>query len=162
MQITGLIREVLKITYALNYQQLHCSQIIIFVCSYFRELRSKIPNLILLNFCTALSLLLITFLVPLVNESSKFSSLLWCRVSAVALHYFLLVAFMWMAVEAFNMYRSFVQVFTAVASPSSYVAKCCLFAWGKTQIFHCSVRKDQRTQAAERQGECGGQKQKRR
>ena len=50
------------------------------------------------------------------------------------MHYFLLAAFFWMAVEAFNMYRAFVKVFPAGSSSSKTMLKYCFFAWGKTEI----------------------------
>ena len=86
------------------------------------------PSQILLNFCVALSLTLIVFLAA--AESSNTSSPAACRTAAIALHYFLLSSFLWMAVEAFNMYRAFVKVFPT-SNPSKFMLKCCLFAWGK-------------------------------
>ncbi|XP_028411938.1 adhesion G-protein coupled receptor G6-like [Dendronephthya gigantea] len=93
-----------------------------------RELRTQLPSQILLNFCIALSLTIVVFLAA--AEESKTSSLAGCRTAAIALHYFLLAAFLWMAVEAYNMYRAFVIVF-ADSHPSKFLMKCCLFAWGK-------------------------------
>ena len=93
----------------------------------FRELRTKISNQILLNFCAALSLMLIVFLVS--ANLPKTSPIFGCRAVAVALHYFLLAAFLWMAVEGFNMYLSFVKVFHH-SSHSKFMLKCCLLAWG--------------------------------
>ncbi|CAB4018009.1 adhesion G- coupled receptor G7-like [Paramuricea clavata] len=92
-----------------------------------RDLRNKIPSQILLNFCIALSLSLIVFLAA--AERSKTSSLAGCRTAAIALHYFLLATFLWMAIEAFNMYLAFVKVFPN-SSPSKFMLKCCLIAWG--------------------------------
>lgn len=94
---------------------------------YFRELRSKIPSQILLNFCIALSLSLIIFLAA--AERSR-TSLIGCRAGAIALHYFLLATFLWMAVEALNMYHAFVKVFPQ-STPSKFMVKCSMFAWGK-------------------------------
>ena len=99
-----------------------------------RLYRNNVPNQILLNFCTALSLMLIVFLVAPETKLSKMSTSVWCRTSAVAMHYFLLAVFFWMAVEAFNMYRAFVKVFPAGSSSSKNMLKYCLFAWGKTEI----------------------------
>jgi hypothetical protein len=105
-----------------------------FTFLYFRDLRSKIPGQILLNFCIALSLSLIVFLAA--AERSKTSSLAGCRTAAIALHYFLLATFLWMAIEAFNMYLAFVKVFPT-SNPSKFMLKCCLFAWGK--VYHTHV-----------------------
>ena len=93
----------------------------------YRDLRSKAPNQILLNFCIALSLTLIVFLTA--GERSKTSSMASCRAAAVALHYFVLVVFMWMAIEAFNMYLLFVKVMPSYFS--KFLLKCCVMAWGK-------------------------------
>ncbi|XP_028411932.1 adhesion G-protein coupled receptor G6-like [Dendronephthya gigantea] len=92
-----------------------------------RDLRNQVPSQILLNFCIALSLTIIVFLAAV--EKSRTSSLAGCRAAAIALHYFLLSAFLWMAVEAYNMYWAFVKVFSA-PSQSRLLLKCCVFAWG--------------------------------
>lgn len=97
---------------------------------HYRDFRRKRPNQILINFCIASSGMLIAFLAAPATESSKSSSLVWCKASAVSLHYFLLAAFLWMAVEAFNMYRAFVKVIPAASYPSKFMLKSCLFAWG--------------------------------
>ncbi|XP_028416707.1 adhesion G-protein coupled receptor G6-like isoform X1 [Dendronephthya gigantea] len=96
-----------------------------------RELRTKIPSQILLNFCIALALMLIVFLVS--AELPKTLPVFGCRAAAVALHYFLLAAFLWMAVEGFNMYLAFVKVFS-YSSQFKFMLKCCLFAWGTPGI----------------------------
>ena len=62
-------------------------------------------------------------------EKSKTSSLAGCMTAAIALHYFLLASFSWMAVEAYNMYLAFVKVFPNSTS-SKFILKSCLFAWG--------------------------------
>ena len=95
---------------------------------FFRKVRNKIPGQILLNFCIALSLTLIVFLAA--AERSRTSSLAACRSAAIFLHYFLLAAFFWMAVEAFNMYMSFVKIFSK-PHHFKFMLKCCIFAWGK-------------------------------
>ena len=94
-----------------------------------RELRTKLPSQILLNFCIALSLMLIVFLVS--SKMPENSPVFGCRAVAIALHYFLLAAFLWMAVEGLNMYLAFVKVFPYL-SPSKFMSKCCLFAWGNS------------------------------
>ena len=95
--------------------------------SSFRNLRSKAPNQILLNFCVALSLTLVVFLAA--AERSKTSSLASCRAAAIALHYFVLVVFMWMAIEAFNMYLLFVKILPSYFP--KFMLKCCIAGWGK-------------------------------
>ncbi|XP_028393491.1 adhesion G-protein coupled receptor G6-like [Dendronephthya gigantea] len=96
-----------------------------------KELRNKIPSQILLNFCISLSLTLIVFMAAV--ERSKTSSLVGCMTAAIALHYFMLAAFAWMAVEAYNMYLAFVKVFPNSTS-SKFILKCCLFAWGTPAV----------------------------
>jgi Ca2+/Na+ antiporter len=99
---------------------------------HFREQQqSKIPlpGQILLNFCIALSLSLIVFVAA--AEKSKTTSLVGCRVAAIALHYFLLAAFFWMATKAFHMYLDFVKKVFPSSNHSKFMMKCCLFAWGK-------------------------------
>lgn len=93
----------------------------------FRDLRRTVPNQILLNFCIALSLTLVVFLSA--AERSKTFSMESCRVAAVALHYLVLVVFMWMAIEAFNMYLAFVKVLPSYIP--RFILKCCFIAWGK-------------------------------
>ena len=100
-----------------------------FVFSSFRDVRSKTPGQILLNFCIALSLTLVVFLAA--AERSKTSSLASCRAAAIALHYFVLVVFMWMAIEAFNMYMAFVKVLPSYFP--KFMLKCCIVAWGKLE-----------------------------
>ena len=107
---------------------LHC-HFTLFIFSSFRDLRSKTPGQILLNFCIALSLTLVVFLAA--AERSKTSSLASCRAAAIALHYFVLVVFMWMAIEAFNMYMAFVKVLPSYFP--KFMFKCCIVAWGKLE-----------------------------
>ncbi|CAB4000967.1 adhesion G- coupled receptor G7-like [Paramuricea clavata] len=97
-----------------------------------RELRRKLPMKILLNYCTALSLTLIVFLAT--PEGSESSSLARCGTAAVALHYFLLVAFLWMAVEAFSLYLAIIKARKIDSFPFAFMLKCCLFAWGTPAI----------------------------
>ena len=86
---------------------------------------------ILLNYCIALSLTLIVFLAA--PEGLKSSSLVRCRTAAISLHYFLLASFLWMAVEAFSLYLAIIKVRKFGDNQSTYLLKCCLFAWGKTR-----------------------------
>ena len=51
-----------------------------------------------------------------------------CQVVAALLHYFVLATFCWMAVEALNMYLSFVIVLHK--GISKFMIKASLFAWG--------------------------------
>ena len=52
-----------------------------------------------------------------------------CRIVAALVHYFLLVAFLWMLIEAYFMYQAFVKVFRDYGD---YVMwKCSVLGWGK-------------------------------
>ena len=91
-----------------------------------RELRSEPSTQILLNFCIALSLTLAVFLAA--AERFKTSSMTGCQAAAVALHYLVLVVFMWMAIQAFNMVIKFVIVMHQ--HYSRFMLKCCIAGWG--------------------------------
>ena len=58
-------------------------------------------------------LLLIMFLSGIERTSNKEN----CRPVAVFLHYFILTTFMWMGVEAANLYQMFVRVFQTDKKP---------------------------------------------
>ncbi|XP_028418860.1 adhesion G protein-coupled receptor E1-like [Dendronephthya gigantea] len=92
-----------------------------------REQRKQLPSQILLNFCIALSLMIMVLLVS--DNMLKKSTFTACRAAAIALHYFFLSAFLWMAVEGFTMYLKIIKIFSA-SSNSKFLLKCCLFAWG--------------------------------
>ena len=105
---------------------------LVLTTSYFilRDLRCTTPTHILLNFCIALPFTLIVFLAA--AERSKTASMTGCRVAAIALHYFVLATFMWMAMEAVNMYLAFVKILPSYIP--KFLFKCCLIAWGKCEI----------------------------
>ncbi|KAI8496384.1 hypothetical protein Bbelb_256830 [Branchiostoma belcheri] len=90
----------------------------------FKQLRQTRPQHILINLCVALLATLIIFLAGI----SATSSPVGCTVVAFFLHYFLLAVFMWMAIEAFNMYLAFVKVLGAHVS--KFLLKAAIIAWG--------------------------------
>ena len=56
-----------------------------------------------------------------------------CLIVAALVHYFLLVAFLWMLIEAYFMYQAFVKVFRDYGD---YVMwKCSVLGWGKSDPF---------------------------
>lgn len=61
-------------------------------------------------------------------ERSRTSSTASCRAAAIALHYFVLAVFMWMAVEAYNMYICFVKILGK--GHSYFMTKCLIAGWG--------------------------------
>ena len=52
-----------------------------------------------------------------------------CRIVAALVHYFLLVAFLWMLIEAYFMYQAFVKVFRDYGEHVMW--KCSALGWGK-------------------------------
>ncbi|KAI8519490.1 hypothetical protein Bbelb_027470 [Branchiostoma belcheri] len=90
----------------------------------FKQLRKTRPQHILTNLCIALLASLILFLTGIDATHSPIG----CTVVTFLLHYFLLAVFMWMAVEAFNMYLAFIKVLGAHVS--RFILKAAIFAWG--------------------------------
>ncbi|KAI8493085.1 hypothetical protein Bbelb_290890 [Branchiostoma belcheri] len=76
-----------------------------------------------INLCVALLAALVIFLTGINRTASPIG----CKVVAALLHYFLLAALMWMAVEAVNLYRAVVQVFDSVSE--NFVIKAGAVAW---------------------------------
>ncbi|CAH1255346.1 ADGRG7 [Branchiostoma lanceolatum] len=90
----------------------------------FKQLRQTRPQHILTQLSIALLATLIIFLAGIDATNSPVG----CTVVAFLLHYFLLAVFMWMAVEAFNMYLAFIKVLGAHVS--KFFLKAAIFAWG--------------------------------
>ncbi|XP_041347593.1 cadherin EGF LAG seven-pass G-type receptor 2-like [Gigantopelta aegis] len=91
----------------------------------FRTLRNEKSGKILLNLCTAMLLMDVSFLL---GTPSYYSGAGLCTTVAVLLHYFLLATFMWMLLEALEMYRALVTVFAKYAR--WYMMKRAIAAWG--------------------------------
>ena len=93
-----------------------------------RKLRKdQIAAKILLHLCASLLCVLIVFVSGVergrVSEDA-------CQIVAALVHYFLLVAFLWMLIEAYFMYQAFVKVFRDYGD---YVMwKCSALGWGKS------------------------------
>ncbi|XP_038444353.1 adhesion G-protein coupled receptor G4 isoform X4 [Canis lupus familiaris] len=107
----------------------------------FHKLRKDHPSKILINLCTALLMLNLTFLVN--SWSSSFQKAGLCVTAAMALHYFLLVSLTWMGLEAVHMYLSLVRVFNIYVP--NYILKFCLVGWGIPGVMVAitlSVKKD--------------------
>ena len=93
-----------------------------------RKPRSKLSGKILILLCMSLILLLIVFLIGIERTSSTQS----CRTVAAFLHYFILTTFMWMGVEAANLYQMFVKIFqTQTRSQKGFLIRASITAWGK-------------------------------
>ncbi|XP_057293510.1 adhesion G-protein coupled receptor G6-like isoform X2 [Hydractinia symbiolongicarpus] len=97
--------------------------LITFVC--FAKLRKKIPAKILICLCVSLMFLFIVFVAGI--NQTKHAAL--CHIIASLLHYFTLTSFSWMLVEALNLYRTIVKVFTR-GNDARFFKWMCLYAWG--------------------------------
>lgn len=92
-----------------------------------RKLRRDIPSKILIHLCTALLLLNLVFLVD-AWLALYTNAVGLCIATAWFLHYFLLVSFTWMGLEAVHMYNAIVKVFNN--HMSRYMLKFSLAGWG--------------------------------
>uniref|UniRef100_A0A3P8U723 G-protein coupled receptors family 2 profile 2 domain-containing protein n=1 Tax=Amphiprion percula TaxID=161767 RepID=A0A3P8U723_AMPPE len=90
------------------------------------KLRKDIPSKILIQLCLALLLLNLVFLVDAWLALYP-DSVGLCISTAWFLHYFLLVAFTWMGLEAVHMYLALVKVFNSYIS--RYMLKFSLVGW---------------------------------
>ena len=96
---------------------------------YFRKLREKFSQKILISFCVSLLALLIIFLAGVEKTSNEVG----CQVVAALLHYFILTTFFWMGVEAVSIYQIAVEVFRQ-KRPKRFLLKSSLVAWGKWSV----------------------------
>ncbi|XP_019108756.2 adhesion G-protein coupled receptor G2 isoform X2 [Larimichthys crocea] len=97
----------------------------------FGKLRKDIPSKILIQLCLALLLLNLVFLVDAWLALYP-DALGLCISTAWFLHYFLLVSFTWMGLEAVHMYLALVKVFNTYIS--HYMVKFSLVGWGVPMI----------------------------
>ncbi|XP_042644512.1 adhesion G-protein coupled receptor G2 [Tyto alba] len=92
----------------------------------FEKIRRDYPSKILIQLCTALLLLNLVFLLD--SWIALYDTQGLCIAVAVFLHYFLLVSFTWMGLEAFHMYLALVKVFNTYVR--KYILKFCIVGWG--------------------------------
>ncbi|EPY77134.1 phosphorylase kinase, alpha 2 (liver) isoform 2 [Camelus ferus] len=92
----------------------------------FEKIRRDYPSKILIQLCAALLLLNLVFLLDSWIALYDIRGL--CISVAVFLHYFLLVSFTWMGLEAFHMYLALVKVFNTYIR--KYILKFCIVGWG--------------------------------
>ncbi|XP_020863118.1 adhesion G-protein coupled receptor G2 isoform X4 [Phascolarctos cinereus] len=92
----------------------------------FEKIRRDYPSKILIQLCAALLLLNLVFLLDSWIALYNIRGL--CISVAVFLHYFLLVSFTWMGLEAFHMYLALVKVFNTYIR--KYILKFCIVGWG--------------------------------
>uniref|UniRef100_A0A8C2EYV1 Adhesion G-protein coupled receptor G2 n=1 Tax=Cyprinus carpio TaxID=7962 RepID=A0A8C2EYV1_CYPCA len=93
----------------------------------FEKLRHDIPSKILIHLCFGLLLLNLVFLLDSWLALYK-DAVGLCISTAFFLHYFLLVSFTWMGLEALHMYLAIVKVFNNFMS--RYMLKFSLAGWG--------------------------------
>ncbi|XP_071286535.1 adhesion G-protein coupled receptor G2 isoform X1 [Agelaius tricolor] len=96
----------------------------------FEKIRRDYPSKILIQLCAALLLLNLVFLLD--SWIALYDTRGLCIAVAVFLHYFLLVSFTWMGLEAFHMYLALVKVFNTYVR--KYILKFCLVGWGLPAI----------------------------
>ncbi|XP_025030128.1 adhesion G-protein coupled receptor G2 isoform X2 [Python bivittatus] len=96
----------------------------------FEKIRRDYPSKILIQLCIALLLLNLVFLLDSWIALYEIQGL--CISVAVFLHYFLLVSFTWMGLEAFHMYLALVKVFNTYVR--KYILKFCIIGWGLPAI----------------------------
>uniref|UniRef100_A0A8C5P0D8 Adhesion G-protein coupled receptor G2 n=1 Tax=Jaculus jaculus TaxID=51337 RepID=A0A8C5P0D8_JACJA len=92
----------------------------------FEKIRRDYPSKILIQLCAALLLLNLVFLLD--SWIALYNMRGLCISVAVFLHYFLLVSFTWMGLEAFHMYLALVKVFNTYIR--KYILKFCIVGWG--------------------------------
>ncbi|XP_062869883.1 adhesion G-protein coupled receptor G4 [Trichomycterus rosablanca] len=99
------------------------------------KLRRDYPSQILLNLSIALLGLNLVFLVN--SWLSSFGLAALCVAVATTQHYFLLASFIWMFLEAVNMYFALVKVFNSYVP--SFILKLCTVGWGVPLLICCLV-----------------------
>ncbi|XP_077164506.1 adhesion G-protein coupled receptor G4 isoform X2 [Paroedura picta] len=90
------------------------------------KLREDYPSKILINLCLALLMLNLLFLVN--SWLASFHNHGLCIAVGAFLHYFLLVAFTWMGLEAIHMYYALIKVFNTYIP--NYILKFSIAGWG--------------------------------
>ncbi|GAU89729.1 hypothetical protein RvY_02241-2 [Ramazzottius varieornatus] len=98
-----------------------------FTYVFFKYLHSDRSGRILINLCLAIALLNACFLFGSVMGEFPVEPIP-CAVISTAVHFFALASFMWMGIEAFNMYTSLIKVFSNSTSQS--ILKQSISGWG--------------------------------
>ena len=90
---------------------------------------------ILLHLCASLLCVLVVFVAGVERSGVSENA---CRIVAALIHYFLLVAFLWMLIEAYFMYQAFVKVFRDYGD---YVMwKCAAIGWGESSVHVIDIK----------------------
>ena len=99
------------------------------LCAYcffsFRKARKTLAQKLLISLSLSLMALIIVFLAGVDRTSSR----LGCQCIAAILHYLILTTFSWTAVEAFSLYRKFVNILKRY-DESKFFFRASLIAWG--------------------------------
>ncbi|XP_033616317.1 adhesion G-protein coupled receptor G2 isoform X2 [Fukomys damarensis] len=101
----------------------------------FEKIRRDYPSKILIQLCAALLLLNLVFLLD--SWIALYNTRGLCISVAAFLHYFLLVSFTWMGLEAFHMYLALVKVFNTYIR--KYILKFCIIGWGVPAVVVTTV-----------------------
>ncbi|OQV15572.1 putative Adhesion G protein-coupled receptor L3 [Hypsibius exemplaris] len=96
---------------------------------FFRHLRVDNAGKILINLCVAIGFLNVAFVVGSFLSTSVLPFKLPCAVMSSVIHFFSLASFMWMGIEAFNMYQLLIRVFFTVQQ-KHFILKRAILGWG--------------------------------
>ena len=102
---------------------MHANITILSTCS-FRKLREKDVSKYHIQLCCALIGMLLVFVVG-IDKTENFGG---CVTVSVLIHYFTLVAVMWMGAEALFMFQKLVMVFVQITT--RYIVVLSLICWG--------------------------------
>ncbi|GAU88326.1 hypothetical protein RvY_01043 [Ramazzottius varieornatus] len=95
--------------------------------SFFRHLHADRAGKILINLCVAIAFLNLCFviggLMPLISVDIP------CAVMSTLIHFFSLASFVWMGIEAYNMYLLLIKVFFDPTT-KNFILKRMLVGWG--------------------------------
>ena len=95
-----------------------------------RKLREKDISKYHIQLCCALSGMLLVFVIG-IDETENYEG---CVTVSVLIHYFTLVAMMWMVAEALLMFQKLVLVFFQITT--RYIAILSLICWGMLQMVY--------------------------
>ena len=107
------------------------------LCNHRKLRKDQNAAKILLHLCASLLCVLVVFVAGVERSGVSENA---CRIVAALIHYFLLVAFLWMLIEAYFMYQAFVKVFRDYGD---YVMwKCAAIGWGESFVHVIATSSD--------------------
>ena len=110
--------------YHFNYIQVSVHEIIVYY-NHNRKLREREASKFHIQLCLSLTFMLIVFVVGIGRVSVKAG----CITVGVLIHYYALVAWMWMGAEALLMFQKLVIVFTNITW--KYLLSVSIICWSK-------------------------------